>query len=179
MQDEELLAHRAAAAARRRLEAPGVAVGVTEDVIRAQVHAFYGRVRADPMLGPIFESKIDDWDAHLAKLCDFWSSVTLMTGRFKGAPMPAHVRLDGVGGAHFAHWLEIWRATAIETCPPPAAALFIARAEMIARSLQLGMAMSRGELPPVRSAPVAQADEERGREDQDASQDKGRPASHT
>jgi len=60
MQDEELIAHRAAAAARRRLEAPGVAVGVTEDVIRAQVHAFYGRVRADPMLGPIFEAKIDD-----------------------------------------------------------------------------------------------------------------------
>ncbi len=178
MQDDELIAHRAAAAARRRLEAPGVAVGVTEDVIRAQVHAFYGRVRADPMLGPIFEAKIDDWDAHLAKLCDFWSSVLLMTGRFKGAPMPAHARLTDVGGAHFAHWLEIWRATARETCPPPAAALFIARAEMIARSLQLGMAMARGELPPVRSSPVAEADQDRGRQDEHPGQDERGPASH-
>lgn len=177
MQDEELIAHRAAAAARRRLEAPGVAVGVTEDVIRAQVHAFYGRVRADPMLGPIFEAKIDDWDAHLVKLCDFWSSVLLMTGRFKGAPMPAHARLVGVGGAHFAHWLEIWRGTARETCAPPAADMFIARAEMIARSLQMGMAMARGELPPVRSAAAAKADQHRGRQDEHPGQDKGRPAS--
>ena len=175
MQDEELIAHRAAAAARRRLEAPGVAVGVTEALIEAQVHVFYGRVRADPMLGPIFEAKIDDWDAHLAKLCDFWSSVMLMTGRFKGAPMPAHARLVGVGGAHFVHWLEIWRATARETCPPPAAALFIARAEMIARSLQMGMAVARGELPLLRSAPSAQADQNGGRQDQDAGQHKGRP----
>ncbi len=175
MQDDELIAHRAAAAARRRLEAPGVAVGVTEDVIRTQVHAFYGRVRADPMLGPIFEAKIDDWDAHLAKLCDFWSSVMLMTGRFKGAPMPAHARLVGVGGAHFDHWLEIWRATARETCPPQAADVFIARAEMIARSLQLGMAVARGELPPLRSAAAAQADQDSGRQDQDAGQHKGRP----
>jgi len=179
MQDEDLLAHRAAAAARRRLEAPGVAVGLTEALIRAQVHAFYGKVRADAMLGPIFEAKIDDWDAHLAKLCDVWSSVVLMTGRFKGAPMPAHARLVGVGETHFAHWLAIWRATAQETCPPPAADLLIARAEMIARSLQMGMAMARGELPPVRSAPTAKANQHGGRQDQDAGQNEGRPGPDT
>ena len=155
MQDEELIAHRAAAAARRRLEAPGVAVGITEDLIKSQVHAFYGQVRADPMLGPIFEAKIEDWDEQLAKLCDFWSSVLLMTGRFKGAPMPAHARLVGVGAGHFEHWLEIWRTTARDICPPAAADMFIARAEMIARSLQMGMAVARGELPPLRSAPLA------------------------
>ena len=179
---------RAAAAARRLALAPGRAAGVTEAVIQAQVHAFYGKVRTDPMLGPIFEAKIADWDAHLAKLCDFWSSVTLATGRFKGAPMPAHMRLTGVGAQHFAHWLDIWRATAAETCEPAAAALLIDRAEMIARSLQMGMAVARGELPPVRSAPVApapvahapvaQADEQRGRQDENACQDKGRPGSH-
>jgi len=173
----------AAAAARRLALAPGRAAGVTEAVIQAQVHAFYGKVRTDPMLGPIFEAKIADWDAHLAKLCDFWSSVTLATGRFKGAPMPAHMRLTGVGAQHFGHWLDIWRATAAETCEPAAAALLIDRAEMIARSLQMGMAVARGELPPVRSAPVAQApvaqaDEQRGRQDEDSGQDKGRPGSH-
>ena len=78
----------------RRLIAPGYAVGVTEEMIHDLVHAFYAKVRRDPALGPIFNRVIDDWDHHLAKLCDFWSSVTLMSGRFKGAPMEigrAHV----------------------------------------------------------------------------------------
>jgi hemoglobin len=133
--------------ARRAEFAPGTPAGVTEPMIRELVHAFYGRVRADPQLGPIFEAAVDDWDAHLAKLCDFWSSVTLMTGRFKGAPMAAHVRLPDIGPAHFARWLEIWRETARALCPQPAADLFIAKAEVIGRSLQMGIAVSRGEIP--------------------------------
>ena len=134
--------------ATRAALAPGAAVGVTEPMIAALVPAFYAKVRRDPALGPIFEAAIGEaWDEHLAKLCDFWSSVVLMTGRFKGAPMAAHVRLPMIGEAHFARWLELWRETAREVCPPPAAALFIEKAEMIARSLQLGISASRGELP--------------------------------
>ena len=130
---------------------PGEAVGVSEAMIRDLVHAFYGRVRRDPVLGPVFEAAIGDgWDAHLAKLCDFWSSVVLRTGRFEGSPMAAHARLADIGPAHFARWLQLFAATAADTCPPAAAALFTARAEMIAQSLQLGLAASRGELPPAR-----------------------------
>jgi hemoglobin len=135
---------------RRARLAPGVAAGVTEEMIAALVHAFYAKVRQDPELGPIFNSKIADWDTHLAKLCDFWSSVTLMTGRFKGAPMRAHVEVPQIVPAHFHRWLDLWKETAAELCPPQAAALFAAKAEMIAESLQLGIAVSRGELPPLR-----------------------------
>lgn len=130
---------------------PGVAVGVTEAMIRDLVHAFYGKVRRDPELGPIFNAAVDDWDEHLARLCDFWSSVLLMTSRFRGQPMAAHARLPDIRPAHFDRWLELFRATASEVCPPDAAALFVAKAEMIGRSLQLGIAASRGELPPVRA----------------------------
>lgn len=132
---------------RRALLAPGTPVGVTEEMIRELVHAFYAKVRQDPELGPIFNGKVVDWDAHLAKLCDFWSSVTLMTGRFHGAPMWAHVQIPQIGSDHFVRWLGLWRETAAQTCPPPAADLFIAKAEMIARSLQIGIAASRGEPP--------------------------------
>jgi hemoglobin len=101
------------------------------------------------MLGPIFDGAIGDgWDAHLAKLCDFWSSVLLMTGRFKGRPMVARARIDEIRGSRFARWLHLFRVTTARLCPPDAAALFIAKAEMIAESLQLGMAVHRGELPP-------------------------------
>lgn len=138
---------------RRAQVAPGTAAGVTEEMIHRLVHAFYAKVRKDPALGPIFNGVIGDgWDHHLAKLCDFWSSVLLMSGRFHGAPMAAHVRLPDIRPTHFARWLHLFGETAAEQCPPDAAALFIARAEMIAQSLQLGIAAHRGELPPVRAA---------------------------
>jgi hemoglobin len=139
------------AAARARL-APGPPVGVTEALIHTLVHAFYAKVRVDPALGPIFNRVIRDWDPHLARMCDFWSSVTLMSGRFKGAPMAAHVRIEGLRPTHFARWLHLFRETAREVCPPAAADLFIAKAEMIGESLQLGIAAARGELPPPRPA---------------------------
>jgi hemoglobin len=131
--------------------APGAAVGVTEPMIRDLVHAFYGRVRQDPELGPVFERAVDDWDSHLSKLCDFWSSVTLMTGRFKGSPMAAHARRPDIAPEHFARWLALFRETAQAVCPADAAALFVARSEMIGQSLKLGLAVSRGELPPRRN----------------------------
>lgn len=134
--------------------APGTAAGVTEAMIRDLVPAFYARVRRDPVLGPIFNAAIDDcWDEHLAKLCDFWSAVTLMTGRFKGSPMAAHARRPEIEAAHFGRWLELWRETARELCPPPAADLFITKAEMIGRSLEMGLAVSRGEFPALSRAP--------------------------
>jgi hemoglobin len=132
---------------------PGVAAGVTEPMIHQLVHGFYAKIRKDPALGPVFNRIIGEgWDAHLAKMCDFWSSVLLMSGRFKGSPMAAHARIPEIRPAHFARWLHVFRQTAEELCPPPAAALFIAKSEMIAQSLQLGIAASRGEFPPMLAA---------------------------
>ncbi len=134
-------------AERRQLLAPGPDAGVDEALIQRVVHAFYDRVRADALLGPVFDRVIaEDWDSHLAKLCDFWSSVLLMSGRFKGAPMVAHVRIEEIAPEHFQRWLALFRETVQAICPPPAAALFIARSELIAQSLQFGISASRGEL---------------------------------
>jgi hemoglobin len=113
---------------------------IDEEAIHALVHGFYAKVRSDAELGPIFERAIGEkWDLHLAKMCDFWSSVMLMTGRYKGSPMVAHMRLKMVQPGHFARWLSLFRATAEELFAPEIAAAFVARAENIARSLQLGM----------------------------------------
>jgi hemoglobin len=128
---------------------PGAAVGITEAMIHELVHAFYARVRRDPALGPVFNRFVKEWDDHLAKLCDFWSSVMLMTGRFKGAPMAVHAQIPDIRPTHFARWLHLFRQTADEVCPPEAAALFARKAEMIGESLQLGIAARRGVLPPV------------------------------
>lgn len=114
--------------------------GVTEDIIQKLVHAFYAKVRVDPELGPIFNRVIgEDWGPHLAKMCDFWSSVMLMSGRYKGNPMVAHMRIKTIRPEHFGRWLALFHATARELCAPKMAEAFIARAENIARSLQMGM----------------------------------------
>jgi hemoglobin len=126
-------------------KAPGTSVGITEPMIKGLVHAFYARVRIDPLLGPIFNAAIKDWNAHLDKLCAFWSSVTLMTGRYKGTPMKAHAELPNIAPAHFERWLAMFQAVAINTCPAEAAQVFVDRAKRIAESLQLGIALHRGE----------------------------------
>jgi hemoglobin len=133
----------------RLLISPGYAVGITEEMIHQVVHGFYARIRQDPALGPIFNRVISEnvWPAHLQKMCDFWSSVMLMSGRFHGAPMPAHLRIDGLNARHFARWLHMFAETVAELCPPEAAALFVKKSQMIAQSLQLGIAASRGEIP--------------------------------
>jgi hemoglobin len=124
---------------------PGVAAGVTEEMIADLVDAFYAAVREDPVLGPVFEAAIGDgWEAHLAKLRDFWSSVLLMTGRFKGQPMAVHAGLPEIDRAHFARWLDLFEETAASVCPAPAASLFVSKARIIGESLQAGIAIARG-----------------------------------
>ena len=133
-------------------DAPGIAAGVTEAMIRTLVHTFYARVRRDPLIGPIFNREVADWDKHLDKLCAFWSSVTLMTGRYKGTPMRVHAELAEIDVAHFERWLALFQATVLRICPPAAAELFIDRAERIGQSLQLGIALHRG-TPAVAAPP--------------------------
>ena len=117
--------------------------GITEVMIEQLVRAFYDKVRADAVLGPIFEVRIRDWEPHLAQMCAFWSSVALMTGRYHGTPMAKHLPLP-VDAGHFDRWLGLFEETAREVCPPPAEAHFVERARRIAASLELGIAGAHG-----------------------------------
>jgi hemoglobin len=113
--------------------------GIDEIMIQRLVHAFYAKVRKDALLGPIFESRVASWDLHLERMCAFWSSVALLSGRYHGQPMEKHLPLP-VDGRHFDRWLELFRETALEMCPSSAATHFIERAGRIAESLELGIA---------------------------------------
>lgn len=110
------------------------ATGIDEPELRALVEGFYGKVRTDPVLGPIFAGHIADWAVHIERMVTFWSSVALMTGRYHGRPVPAHTKLP-VGALHFERWLALFRKTAGETCSPEGAAHIIVPSERIARSL--------------------------------------------
>ncbi|MCC7346647.1 MAG: group III truncated hemoglobin [Variibacter sp.] len=114
-------------------------------MIERLVRAFYAKVRDDAVLGPIFEAHIQDWEPHLQRMCAFWSSVALMSGRYHGNPMSKHLPLP-VDGAHFDRWLALFEETAHEVCPAAAAAHFVERARRIAESLELGIAGRHGVL---------------------------------
>lgn len=57
---EEVAARRARITAETRSR-----TGIDEAMISALVTASYAQVRNDPLIGPIFEEKVDDWDHHL------------------------------------------------------------------------------------------------------------------
>lgn len=118
-----------------------------EAMIHAVVHGFYADVRRDPLIGPIFNAAIapGEWPAHLDKLCDFWSATLLRTDRYGGRPLPPHLRIPGLGEAHFRRWLSLFRDTVERLCPGDVAALFMDRALRIAHSFRLAVAFSRGE----------------------------------
>lgn len=117
--------------------------GITEAMIEQLVRGFYAKVRADAVLAPVFAARITDWEPHLARMCAFWSSVALMSGRYHGTPMARHTPLP-VDGGHFDRWLALFEETAGEICPPAAAVHFVELARRIARSLELGIAGGQG-----------------------------------
>lgn len=137
---EDAEARRAEASARIR-----AATGIDEALISDLVEGFYDRVRADPLLGPIFAERIEDWGPHLARMKQFWSSVALATGVYNGRPMPKHMGLP-VDAEHFDRWLALFEETAQRLCTPRAAQHFVTRARNIAESLELGVANHNGVL---------------------------------
>jgi len=113
---------------------------VSEEMIKGLVHHFYGLIRDDEMLGPIFNDRISNWDHHLDVMCDFWSSIVLKTARFNGRPMLKHQLIaDRVTPDHFTHWLVLFRAAVKEKIPQDLHMEFLEPAARIAQSLQLGM----------------------------------------
>jgi hemoglobin len=116
-------------------------IAPSDDQIEDLVATFYARIRKDAELGPIFERVIGaDWGPHLKTMCDFWSSVMNTTGRYKGKPIPAHVKLTGIEPRHFERWLALFADTTRELFEPTLAQLFLIRAQRIAESLKLGFA---------------------------------------
>ncbi len=131
---------------RARITAEIIArTGIDEPMIEHLVRLFYQRIQAEPVLGPIFATRVADWEHHIEKLCAFWSSVALMTGRYHGQPMRMHMDLP-VDRAHFDRWLALFERTAAEVCPPAAAEHFVERARRIADSLEMGIATAQGRI---------------------------------
>jgi hemoglobin len=83
----------------------------TEADVRLLVDEFYGAVRNDALLNPVFTDFAQvDWTRHLPKMYAFWGGIILGKPGYTGQPFIPHTRLP-VTREHFSRWLELFQQT--------------------------------------------------------------------
>tara|TARA_R110001599_G_scaffold43925_6_gene131220 strand:- start:11568 stop:11969 length:402 start_codon:yes stop_codon:yes gene_type:complete len=81
------------------------------DQIIKLVDLFYGKVKEDNLIRPIFEDRIKGhWDKHLQKMYTFWQTVLLAEHTYYGSPFPPHAKLP-IDKKHFERWLLLFQET--------------------------------------------------------------------
>ena len=87
----------------------------TREDIQNLVNSFYEKIRADDLLGDIFNSHIPEnaWPAHLEKLADFWETNLFGVPKYKGNLTQKHIDVDTslnytIDSVHFGKWLQHW-----------------------------------------------------------------------
>jgi len=115
-------------------------IGINDAYIDVLVDTY--RIRQHNILGPVFDNAIgDNWPTHLARMKDFWASVSMNAGRYSGKPVPAHRQHSAsIQEWHFGIWLGLFRQTLEDTAlTREAVDYFMERAERISKSLKLAM----------------------------------------
>ncbi|MDZ4709583.1 MAG: group III truncated hemoglobin [Saprospiraceae bacterium] len=88
-----------------------------EDII-VLVDQFYNKVRANPVIGPIFTEVAQlDFSAHLPIMYSFWGSQLLGEQSYTGNPMIPHLKLGKLtpmGEVQFGEWLRLFNETVDE-----------------------------------------------------------------
>ena len=129
-----------------------------DDIVRL-VNAFYDRVRTDDTIGYFFNDVAGvDWDAHLAKMYDFWETVLLSIPSYRGNPMRTHILLDrksDIDQRHFDHWMGLWTETVEELFAGPGAELAVQRAQSIRDLMQHKVERAREFAQAAVGAPVS------------------------
>jgi hemoglobin len=84
---------------------------LTLEDIKLLVDTFYGKVRDDDLLGPVFGDRIGNrWPYHLEKMYTFWQTTLLGEHTYSGRPFPPHATLQ-VGPSHFKRWVSLFTDT--------------------------------------------------------------------
>lgn len=105
------------------------------EVIEKLLRHFYADVRQHELLGPIFNSKVENWPAHIEKIAKFWSQVTGGPARYPGGMPIKHIPL-GLREEHFAAWLGLWEINCKQWLKPECASELILQANQIAIRLR-------------------------------------------
>ena len=105
-----------------------------EDDVIFLVNCFYDKVKADDLIGPIFNDLAKtDWDSHLPNMYDFWDGILLGNRQYKGRPFPKHIPLP-LERIHFERWLLLFYRTLEENFEGPKSKEAMERALKIANN---------------------------------------------
>lgn len=108
----------------------------SEEDVQQLVNIFYGKVRQDKLLAPIFEPVIgNNWGHHLERMTDFWCTLLLYTKKFNDDPLTKHLPL-ALTKEHFDRWLSLFHATVDELFEGQIAENAKSRANSIARIMK-------------------------------------------
>lgn len=106
-----------------------------DDIIQ-MVNSFYQKVQQDPLIGPIFQERIqNNWNTHLEKMYDFWENILLGTNAYHGRPFPPHLQLP-IQKIHFDTWLQLFNENIDQQFEGPNSQEAKLRALTIARIFQ-------------------------------------------
>lgn len=112
--------------------------------IETMVHRFYEVARGDPLLGPVFESRVRDWDLHLERMTLFWRSVLRAERCFQpreaGGPVSLHRGIEELEPRHFQRWLDLFARTCHDILPREAAEYVTLRARNMGAALSSHLA---------------------------------------
>ncbi|MCZ8547991.1 group III truncated hemoglobin [Mesorhizobium qingshengii] len=125
---------------------------ISEEQIRQLVACFYGKIHADTDLGPTFERVVaGDWETQLAEMHDFWSSVTLTNGFYKGSLVAVHKHMGGLEIGLLDRCLALFGHSCDELLDSETAGLCWLKAAHIAERLKLSL-FHRPDRPWLRDA---------------------------
>ena len=111
--------------------------------LRDLLRYFYADVRQHGVLGPIFNTHIQDWPAHLAKIGEFWARQTGGPSAYGGGFAAAHLTL-GIGREHIQYWLALWEFNCRRQLGESEAVEMIALAHQLGDRLQMVLAGGGG-----------------------------------
>lgn len=115
------------------------------------VNKFYDKVKLDPEIGPFFHKSIENWDAHIEKITNFWESSLFMVSTYSGNPGRTHVKVDAendkvIDEKSFGVWLNLWVQTINEYFEGELAELAKHHARKMATHLHLKIFSARQHL---------------------------------
>ena len=115
----------------------------TREDIELLVRKFYTKVRANEVLGYIFDDVIKiDWEYHIPILVDFWETILLDTHSYTRNAMGEHFKVNQMirlEPHHFTTWLNLFDSTINESFKGEKADLAKKRAHAVAGLMQLKM----------------------------------------
>lgn len=112
--------------------------------IKNMVNSFYGLVREDDLLGPIFNARIGDrWPEHLEKMYGFWETVLLNVHSYSGSPFRPHSQMP-INKEHFDKWLQLFEKSIKANFEGAVADDALERARKMAQMFQFKIAHLQG-----------------------------------